>query len=160
MADLDLLTELRLYLIAQGVGVDANVATAGATSIWTIPRDGAPQPRSGLEDATVSLRDTMLAGPAVDGMDAYEEESFVDIIVRSRQPTAGKFIHRQIRGLLHPVGALGGRKLWTMNNLVVQRSAIWRSEQDTGATDIDYSRTASYVFQARRKSLAGQAYAP
>lgn len=168
MADLDLITELKTYLITQGIGVARPPASGPAIavpSIWTYPRDGAPQPRqladgSSLENITVTLRDTLLAAPRGDGLDAYVEESFIDIIVRSRKPTAGKMVHRQIRGLLHPTGSLGGRKGWTMNDLLVERSAIWRGEQDAGATDIDYTRIASYVFQARRKALAGLPYTP
>lgn len=168
MPDLHVVEELKAYLLAQGVGVAPTSATAAKTvlpTIWLDPRDGAPQPRWSdrledyLEDATITLVDQQLSGPNL-AEEAYLEEAFIDVIVRSRNAAAGKLIHRQIRGLIHPIGALHGKRLWLMNDLLIQVSTIWRSEQKTGATEVDYSRTASYRFQTRRKSLAGQNYAP
>lgn len=168
MADMFVLEELRAYLIAQGVGVAPTAKDAAATTlppIWLQPRGGAPQPRFSdanggyQETAAITLIDTAVGGPTGE-LEAWEEETIIDVIVRSLTAAPGKLLHRQIRGLLHPIGDNRGRQLWLMNNLLVQYSGVWRPEQPTGATDIDFARTASYRFMVRRKSLAGQNYAP
>lgn len=169
MADLFVAKELKTYLVAQGVGI--HPPTTGAAvqpqpSIWLPPRDGAPQPRwvgpnpgDYTEPATITLVEQDTAAP-MGVLDAYEEETFVDVVVRALSEPAAKLIHRQIRGLLHPIGATHGKQLWSMNDLLVQLSTTWRSERPSGVTPVDYSRTASYRFRCRRKSLAGMSYVP
>lgn len=150
--------ELQTYLVAQGIGQlpDATPSTS-LPSIWLQPRDGAPEPRrsSGafVENATITIVDTALSAPQA--LEAWIEEAFVDVIVRSRQAPAGKLIHRTIRGLLCPVEAHGGRKQWTMGSLLVEYSTLWTSEQPMGADEFTYWRKAGYRFGARRKALAG-----
>lgn len=168
MPDYYVVEELRDYLIIAGAVV-AQTATGAATTtlptVWIDPRDGAPQPRwddanaRWQEDITVTIVDQMTAGPD-GGMEDWTEETFVDVIVRSRNQSPGRLVHRTIRGLLHPVSSPSGKSYWTMGNLLVQRSSIWRSEQQVGVTPIDYTRTASYRFECRRKSLAGTPYVP
>lgn len=159
MPDYHLVEELQTYLIAQGVGqLPSATASTSVPSIWLQPRDGAPEPRrSGagawLENATITITDTMLAAPH--DVEAWVEESFVDIVVRSRQAAPGKLIHRTIRGLLHPTGSHGGRKHWTMGAVTVEYSTIWTSEQPLGSDEFTYWRKAGYRFGVRRKILAG-----
>lgn len=168
MAELHVVSELHAFLIAQGVGVAPTAvdsAYVALPTVWDQPRGGPVQPRwsdalAGYqEDATISLFDPELASPANE-LDAYIEESFIDVTVRSRNRAAGKLIHRQIRGLITPIGSAFGRKLWMMNDLLVELSTPWRGEREAGETDIDFTRTASYRFQVRRKALAGLPYAP
>lgn len=166
--DLFVSNELRLFLIAQGIGInptDHDSAIGTTTAIFENPRDGVPEPRWSdalggyQEDATLTIIDMDVAGPA-GAVEAYEEETFVQIVVRSRGEAAGKLIHRQVRGLIHPIGAHKGHTLWTMNDLLVQLSTIWRGERPAGATPVSYTRTAAYRFCCRRKSLAGLPYTP
>lgn len=153
--------QLLTYLVAQGVGQRWTTAPSLTVPLVTLlPRDGAPLPRDG-ENVTVTLVDTNLRGPP--GLEAWIEEAFIDVIVRSRQPSAGKLVQRQIKGLLHPYDSNGGRKQWMMGALLVESSREWRGDQPLpqrqaiGESDphVTYDRIASYVIGARRKILAG-----
>lgn len=163
MTDFHVIEELQTYLVAQGVGQLPSAAPSTTVpSIWLQPRDGAPEPRRDgatfVEAATITLSDTALASPQ--DIEPWVEEAFVDVIVRSRQAPAGKLIHRSIHGLIHPTGAYGGRKLWTMGSLLVEYSTVWTSEQPLGVDEFTYWRKAGYRFGCRRKALAGLPYAP
>ena len=161
MPDLVVIEELASYLVAQGVGQRPS-ATPSLTvpSIWLMPRDGYALPREG-ENVTVTINDTNLMGPP--GLQAWIDETFVDIVVRSRQSSAGKLVQRSIKKLLVPWDAHGGRVQWMMNNLLVEASNEWRGDQplpqnmSATATDphLTYDRVASYRFRVRRKILAG-----
>lgn len=159
MADLHVVEELRAYLIAQGVAQDWNIAASTTVpGIMLQPRDGAPLPRDG-ENATITIVDTSLGPPHA--LEAWIEETFVDVIVRSRTAAPGKLIHRSIRGLIHPISAHGGRQMWTMAGIdPVEYSTMWRPEQplpppQDGRNISTYDRIASYRFGVRRKTLAG-----
>lgn len=162
MADLSVVDELRDYLIAQAV-VQAQDASPSLTvpSVWISPLDGIPLPRSG-ENQTVTLRDTRLA--AASTLEAWIEETFIDIVVRSRSEPEGQFLHRAIRGLLISASdAAGMKRMWRMAALYpVEYSGEWRGEQPLPApADRDvttYDRVASYRFGVRRKVLAGLSY--
>lgn len=166
MADLFVAQELQAYLVAQAVGQLPSAAPSlTVPSIWLQPRDGAPLPRKAAgaftESATITIRDPMLSSPS--SLEEWMEEAFVDVIVRALQPAAAQLIHRQIRVLIVPYTASGGRKQWMMNNLLVEYSDQWRVEQElpmlraVAATDAHatYDRVASYRFACRRKILAG-----
>jgi hypothetical protein len=166
VADLILIEQLQDYLIAQGVGQaqDQAVSTSVPT-IWLQPRDGYPQPREG-ETATISLVDTLLSSPPGE---AWFEETFVDIVIRSRSAPTGKLLHRTIRGLLAPIDQPWGRMMWTMGALLVEYSTGWRGEQPLAIASrnpqvnnnlVTHDRVASYRFGCRRKSLAGLPYVP
>lgn len=159
MPEMFLLDELRAYLIGQGV-VQAQDAPASLTlaSVWLDPRQGAPEPKDG-ENVTMTIIDTGLSLPR---LVEQEERTVVEFIVRSRKKPANSMLHRVLRGLLHPIDQVGGRKLWLMNDLLVQRSSLAREEQPVTVPEGDvpcYTRTASYVFDVRRKSLLGAPYA-
>lgn len=161
MPELILVEELRAYLITEGL-VQAPDMTPSLVvpSVWLDPREGAPEPRQG-ENIAVTLVDTMLSGPPF--LEAWLEESFIDVIVRSRQKPAAVLFHRSIRNLLAPISALAGRKHWQMNDLLVERTTIWRPEQpvDVPGDDVrTYTRTAAFRFQVRRKALAGTPLLP
>jgi hypothetical protein len=165
MAELILVEELQDYLVTAGVGqLPSEDPSLTVPSIWLQPRDGAPEPRresesegaAFSEDATITLVDTMLGPPQA--LEAWIEEAFVDIVVRSRKASTGKLIHRAIRGLIHPNDAHGGRKMWEMNNLLVEYSTIWTSEQPVVADEFTFTRKAGYRFGCRRKVLAGEPY--
>lgn len=162
MADLSVIDELRDYLIEEGVG-HAQDASPSLTvpSVWIMPLDGVPLPRTG-ENQTVTLRDTRLQGAST--VEAWIEETFIDVIVRSRSEPEGQFLHRAIRGLLISQSDAGGMKrMWTMGAInPVEYSGEWRGEQPLPAVaerDITtYDRVASYRFGVRRKILAGLSY--
>lgn len=152
MPELYVLEELRSYLIAQGL-VQAQSAAASLVlpRIYLNPKDGAPTPASG-ENVTVTLVDTLLTGPP--NLEAWLEEAFVDIRVRSRTATPGKLLQRQIRGLIAPTGQLYGRKHWTMNTLLVEYSTLWRGDQSL-PPDVDgWTRVQSFRFGVRRSVLS------
>jgi hypothetical protein len=170
MADLLVAKELQAYLVAQGVGQLPSATPSLTVPMITLqPRDGAPLPRRAsktagsafIESATITIRDPLLSSPS--SLEEWMEEAFIDIIVRALQGPLCQLIHRQIRGLIVPYDSSGGRKQWMMNNLLVEMSDQWRSEQDlpqlraVGATDahVTYDRIASYRFACRRKILAG-----
>jgi hypothetical protein len=172
VADLTVVDELRAYLIAQGVGQsnDPNVTPISAVvpSIWKETVDGAPEPRDG-EAATITLIDT-LAGPPSD-LEAFMEETFVECVVRARGVASGTLLQRQIRQLIAPLDAPGGRKMWMMGALLVEYSTCWRGDQPAGAVAAStswttgrpstvFSRTQSFRIGCRVKSLAGLPYAP
>jgi hypothetical protein len=161
--------ELQTYLVAQGVGQLPNAApSATVPSIWIQPRDGARLPgkprgsysatAAKVETTTITLTDTQTGSPMNGGLEAYLDEAFIDVIVRSKTAAPGKLVHRTIRGLLHPTGDLFGKKGWTMNSVFVEYSNIWRAEQalPTLSTDGEvqtYDRVASYRIGARRANL-------
>src|SRR5688500_13838023 len=127
MPDYHVVEELQTYLVAQSVGqLPTAPPSTSLPSIWLQPRDGAPEPRRAngafVENATITIADTALAAPQ--DLEAWIEETFVDIIVRSRQAAPGKLLHRTIRGLIHPAEAHGGRKQWTMGGLLVEYSTL------------------------------------
>ncbi|HET6502105.1 MAG TPA: hypothetical protein VFG87_15220 [Amycolatopsis sp.] len=168
MADLILLEQLHAYLIAQGAGQHPSAAPSlTIPSVWMVPRDGAPLPRvdpatkAPLENITITLVDTHFRSPST--LELSVEETFVDVIIRSRQPGAGKLVQRAIKSLLAPVDATGGRWQWMMGALLVELSTEWRGDQplpqrqSIGESDphVTYDRVASYRFQCRRKVLAG-----
>lgn len=161
MPELILIEQLRAYLIAQGA-VQAQSASPSTSvpSIWLDPREGAPEPRDG-ENVTVTLVDMMLAGPQ--GLDAWMEDTFVDVIIRARTKSPAVLAHRVIRNLICPINDHAGRKLWLMGDLLVERSTMWRPEQPVTFQQPElrtYTRTAGYRFECRRKALAGLPYAP
>ncbi len=167
MPDYVVIEELQDYLVAQGIGQRPSVAPSlTVPSIWLAPRDGAPDLRSvaGVlaENVTVTLIDTMFRSP--NGLEPWLEESFVDVIVRSRHAGAGKLVQRRIRDLIEPGNtSLGGKKNWMMGDLRVEYSRMWRGDQPlpqrqaTSESDphVTYDRVASYMFGCRRKVLAG-----
>ena len=116
--------ELQDYLVDQGIG---NLPSADPSStvprIFLMGRDGSRLPEA-PETTTITLRDTMLA-PASE-LEAFIEEAFIDVIIRSTSAATGKLLHRSIRNLLHPTGDHGGRKAWDMADLHVEYSTIWR----------------------------------
>lgn len=159
MAELVVTEELQDYLVAQGVAqLPAVSPSTSLPSIWLAPRDGAPRPRTG-ENATITLIDTNLGGPA--NLEDYLEECFVDVIVVARTNGPAKLIHRSIRNLIHPMnGQPWGRHHWYMAALLVEYSGVWRGDQPLAQDDATYSRVASYRFGCRRKSLAGTPLVP
>ena len=168
MADLILVEQLKAYLIAQGVAQHFSPTVAPSLTVPSItisPLDGAPQPRDG-ENATVTLIDTNLGSPS--NLEPWMEESFIDVIVRHRNGGAAKLLQRSIKGLLFPIDAHGGRKMWMMNDLLIEQSDVWRGDQPlpysvdkSGTSRLQtFDRVQSFRFLCRRKSLAGQPYAP
>jgi hypothetical protein len=155
--DLHVVEQLQDYLVAQGVGQMPHLGPSiTVPSIVAEPPEGAPEPRVG-ESATITITDTTLAPAA--SLEAWIEEAFIDVVVRSREASAGKLIHRTIRGLIHPNDAHGGRKMWTMGELLVEYSTIWTGEQPVDSDEVSYRRKAGYRFGVRRKALAGLPYA-
>ena len=161
MADLIVIEELQDYLIAQGIGNDPDTApSTSVPRVYLKGRDGARLPAIPDETTTIVLSDTLLAPAA--SLEAFLEEAFVDIVVRSTSAATGKLTHRAIRNLLHPNAAHGGRKQWMMGDLLVQYSTIWRGEQELppppGSADSrsdvrTYDRVASYRIGCARSSL-------
>lgn len=161
MPDLIVIEELQDYLVAQGVGQLPSAApSTGLPVVILAPRDGAPLPRTG-ENATITLIDTMLRAPT--GLEPWLEETFVDVIVRSRTASPGKLIQRTIHGLIAPFDQTGGRKNWMMGALRVEYSTEWRGDQPLPTREavtesnprITYDRVQSFRFGCRRKILAG-----
>ena len=166
---MQLIEELQSYLVASGVG-QLPSATPSSTipSVWCQPRDGARLPgkpraaftaeQARVETTTITLVDTQTGSPMNGALEAYIDESFVDIIVRCKTAAPGKLVHRTIRGLLTPIGALNGKHGWTMGSLPVEYSTAWRAEQplpaDSSADVQTYDRVASYRFGVRRTALA------
>lgn len=164
---LHLLDELQSYLVTQGVvQLIGEPASATLPGCIAAPRDGAPLPRTG-ETATVSLRQTVSAIPQPMGEEAYCDLAVVDVIVRSSSPSVGRMIQRQIRGLIVPQGTIGGRKMWTMNSLLVERSMQWRGESEIPPDQrqeqsniVTYDTVQGLAFYVRRLALDGLPYAP
>lgn len=159
MGDLIVVDELQQFLVAEGIGqLPAADPSTSLPSIWTQPRQGAAMPRTDngewLENQTVTLNDPHLSGPP--GLEAWLEDAFIDITIRSRNAAEGKLLHRTIRALIHPIGELAGKRNWIMNELRVLYSSIWRNEQPLPPVDggITYDRVASYRFTCARSDLA------
>lgn len=152
MAELSVVEELRAYLIGQTiVQAQSNAPSTSLPSVWLMPRDGAPKPRTG-ENLTVTLIDTNTSGPP--GLEAWITEVFVDIRIRSRTAGPAKLLARTIEGKLAPIGDIYGRKNWLMNNLLVEYSTGWRGLQPVGADDTTYDFVQSFRFGVRRSLLS------
>jgi hypothetical protein len=156
VADLIVVEELKAYLVAQGLAVHPGPSLS-LPSVWTPPRDGAMHPRDG-ENATIVLAESLNAPAGT--LEAWITESFVNVIVRAREDRDAKLIQRSILDLIHPNAAHGGRFVWTMNNLVVEYSRVWRGDQALEADKVSYTRVQSFVFGCRRKALAGTPLVP
>jgi hypothetical protein len=150
--------QLQAFLVAEGVAQLPGAEPSGAKpSVWLQPRQGAAMPRTEngnwLETQTITLNDAQLNGPP--GQEAWLEDTFVNVTVRSRNASEGKLLHRAIRGLIHPIGKLAGRKNWTMHELHVLDSSIWRNEQPLPPVQdgLTYDRVASFRFRCARSDL-------
>lgn len=158
MADLNVGEELQDYLVAQGIAqLPATPLSPTVPVVILAPRDGVAELRDG-ENAAITIVEANVAAPH--GLEAWIEEAFVDVFVRARANGACKLIQRQIRGLLHPNGDHGGRKLWMMSDLLVEYSTMWRGDQPYDQDTRTYTRVQGFRFGCRRKALAGQPYAP
>lgn len=160
MADYLVGEELQDYLIAQGVGqLPAAAPSLSVPVIVLHPLDGAARPRQDgdtfVENTAVTIIEELLAPPAP--TDAWLETAVVDVHVRSTSNRTAKLVQRQIRDLIAPRGDFMGRKHWTMSDLLVERSWVWKPDQRLGEEDRLYGRVQSFMFEARRKSLAGLA---
>ena len=163
MPELDVTEELQAYLVAQGVGVLPADSDKTQPVVILHPRDGAPQPStdgSGRFGSapTVTLVDIVTSRP--NDLDYAIEETFVDVVVRARGASTAKMLQRTLRGLLVPGDAVGGRKMFMMGALLVERCVLWRGDQPIGADTASYDRSQAFMFQCRRKVLAGQPWLP
>lgn len=159
MPKLIVVEQLQQYLVEQGVAqLPAADPSTALPSIWLQPRQGAAMPRTSdgewLETQTVTLNDTNQTGPP--SMEAWLEDTFIDITVRSKNAGEGKLLLRTIRALLHPIGVLSGRKGWTMHELPLLYSNIWRQEQPLPPVEngLTYDRVASFRFRCARSIIA------
>lgn len=153
MPELFVAEELQDYLVAQGVAqLPAAAPSATLPSVWLAPRDGTPEPRP-PETATISIVE---ANTGVrNDLEAWIEESFVDLYVRATNNGAAKLLQRQIRALIHPNDAYGGRHMWMMSDLLVEYSTVWRGDQPVEQDQYTYTRVQGLRFGCRRKALAG-----
>lgn len=161
MPEFDVTEELQAYLVAQGVGVLPADHDGASPVVILSPRDGAPQPsRDGTgrfgSVPTVTLSDIVTSRP--NDLDYAIEETFVAVVVRAVNNGTAKMLQRTIRGLLVPGDAVGGRKMFQMGAILVERCVLWRGDQPIGADSQSYDRSQAFMFQVRRKVLAGQPY--
>lgn len=153
MSGLIVVEQLQQYLVGQGVGqLPASAPSLVTPSIWLKPRQGAPRPRDG-EEATITISDTLLSPRP--NLEPWVEEAYIDIVIRSRKDAASQLLHRTIKGLLSPIGLVGGKQNWMMNNLRVLYSRSWRGEQPLPPVDdgVTYDRVASYQIACARSDL-------
>lgn len=154
MPDLLVGEELQSYLVTAGIGhsfTDAPSTSYNRVALY--PRDGAPQPVKGSEHAVITVRPSMIGVPS--DLEAWVEESYMDIIVRADNNGRAQAVQTDIRDLLHPIDSHGGRKQWQMAGLLVECSRVWRPDQPIGSDSISYDREQSFAFYVRRKVLAG-----
>lgn len=159
MSNLIVVEQLRDFLIAQGAGQsNSDEPSPTVPSLWLMPRSGPAMPRRSeaewFETQTITLNDMNLVGPP--GAEAWIEDTFVDVIVRAKNAGEAKLTHRTIAGLLHPIGKLSGRADWTMGELHVLYSQIWRREKPLPTVEggLTYDRVASYRIGVARSELA------
>lgn len=162
MTDVHVIDELLTRLVNDGIVQRWSKTYSGTLPSAVItPIKGAPLPRA-TEPATVTLRQSGVSQP--NGMDAWLEETAIEVIVRARSAPAGRLLHRVIRGVIHPRGAFPAQTGWQLtSNLLVERSYIWRREQTIppannqteGQRDlVTYDTTESYMFAVRRALLS------
>jgi hypothetical protein len=121
--DLTVVDELRAYLIAQGVGQsnDPNVTPISAVvpSIWKEPSTAPPSRATERRDDHADRH----AAATTERPRAFMEETFVECRrARAGRRFAATLMQRQIRQLIAPLDAPGGRKMWMMGNLLVEYS--------------------------------------
>lgn len=149
----DLLTNVRDYLVAEGVGRDPR--TAGAVPpIWREPQDGAPAPgdRSGIEDsatATISLFRTAPVSPSVLEQ-RYVVKPTIDVVLRTDKPPTATAIEEAIRAaFVNPAGDPAGAPAmnWMMGALRVIDSRVWREFQPLEHDAQAYTSVGSFYFE-------------
>lgn len=161
MSDLIVSTELQTFLVAQGIGQMPDAPPSLVLpAIFDNPKNYAPEPRRGprdgplLENATITLAD-VITTPA-DGLEAWLEEAFVEVVVRADDDHVAKLLHRRIRDLIVPITSHGGNHYWQMAGLLVERSFQSKPEQPLRSLENRFTdRVATYGFSCRRKVLAG-----
>ena len=161
MAEYHVIDELLSCLVTAGVVQRWNTTPSSTIPGAVIgPLKGAPLPRTD-EPATVTLRQSGVT--QANGMDAWLQETAIEVIVRARSAPAGRLLHRSIRGVIHPRGSFPARTNWQMTaSLLVERAYIWRGEQtippsmsQQGDRDLStYDTTESYMFAVRRALLS------
>lgn len=149
MADLIVIEQMRAHLIAQGL-VRAWETDGAAPPCILDPRDGAPEPVD-PDLSTVTLVQTLHV-PVEIMEQRYLAEPVVDVIVRSRTSPRAVLLQRSIRGVL------ADRRLFEMGDLLVERSLVWREDQQLDADERCYTRVQSFRLLCRIKALAGLPY--
>jgi hypothetical protein len=127
----ELLTELRAYLVAEGVVRDPRVA-GGAPPLWLQPRHGTPAPGEGT-NATETGADAVLGAFVVDQVPAgpglgYSRRDIVELRLRVRQAPTARAIAAQLFDRL-ATSPFGIRTDWQMAAIRVIESRQWTGLQ-------------------------------
>jgi len=136
--------ELRVYLVAQGIVRDPDIA-GPKPPLWLSPRDGLPGPGEGGPPRAHSL---VLGGYPTAGVPPRPWEGFirneaVDLHFRCLTAPPILDVAEQIRR------ELSDRNLWQMGALLVQRSRIYSMLQPIVEDDQGFRYRVQYLFDIR-----------
>jgi hypothetical protein len=143
----DLLTDLRDYLIAQGIVRKPSVAGA-LPPMWIEPRLGVPAPGEGnnpteVGDPVLGLFDTggFVPGPY---MGSWIRQPIVQINLRSTNAQTIKTLELAI------TKRLIDKRDWTMSTQYVVESEQWQALQRLGSDEQGYEYTVAFIFELYR----------
>lgn len=142
----DLITNMRDYLIAQGLVRKPAVAGA-APPMWLDPKLGVPAPGEGqgteVGDPTLGVFDTggFALGPY---MDSFARQPIAQINYRGTSPQAIKALELQITKLL------ADRRDWTMSTTYLVESSLWQPLQRIGSDTQGWEFSSAYRFELYR----------
>ena len=145
----DLLDNLRVYLIAQGLVRDPRDGTQKGIlpPLWLAPRFGVPAPGQ-TEGLAASEQDPNLvlgAFPATDTppppYEGFRRINHVEIVFRGRTPPAVLSIENKIRA------AINDKRGWMMANVPVNESLLFRGLQPIGSDNLGWVFNQEYLFE-------------
>jgi hypothetical protein len=142
----DLLTDLRAYLIAQGVV--RKPSTAGSLPpMFLEPQLGVPAPGEGQGN---EVGDPVLGAFATGGfvlgpyMDSFARQPTIQINYRGKDPQAIQALELQI------TKRLVDRRDWMMSSTYLVESGLWQALQRLGSDTQGWEYTSAYMFQLYR----------
>lgn len=143
----DLLSNMRQYLINQGIVRDPRDATnPSLPPLWIDTRHGIPAPgqTEGLRDverspdAHLELRDATDIAPA--RYEGFLRNPHVEIVYRTRIPKIAKSLENKIRA------AINDKRGWMMENVPVNESLLYRGLQPLGSDNTGFLFSQEYQF--------------
>lgn len=141
----DLLDNLRQYLISNGLVRDPRVA-GDKPPLWIAARFGCPAPgqTEGLADSEVGPTLVAEIKPATDVPPApYEgwlRRNHVEFVIRARTPPPAISFENSVRALIND------RRGWTMVNVDIIESLIFRGLQPIGSNNLGFTYSTEYQF--------------
>lgn len=143
----DLLSDMRAYLIAQGIVRKPSVAGA-VPPMWLEPKLGVPAPGEGNNPTEVG--DPVLGGFTTGGFalgpyqDSFARQPILQINYRGNSPQAIQALELEI------TKRLADKRDWMMATTYLVESSLWQPLQRIGSDEQGWEFSSAYSFQTYR----------